>query len=159
MRSLLVALVLLALLAPVAVAQDDYDVLIRRTAHGIPHLKANDFGSLGYGYGYAFAQDNLCVMADQYVTVRGERSRWFSPDGTWQLRGNGTTNRNLESDFFFKRIIARGTIERLLAQAPPNGPRPEVREAVRGYVAGYNRYLRDTGVRSEERRVGKECRS
>ena len=31
-------------------------------------------------------------------------------------------------------------------QAPPNGPRPEVREAVRGYVAGYNRYLRETGV-------------
>ena len=30
--------------------------------------------------------------------------------------------------------------------ASPNGPRPEVRELVRGYAAGYNRYLRETGV-------------
>jgi acyl-homoserine-lactone acylase len=124
----------------------EYDTTIRRTAHGIPHIEARDFGGLGYGYGYAFAQDNLCVMADQYVTVRGERSKYFGPDGTWQQRGNGTTNRNLESDFFYKRIIKRGKIEQLMAQAPPNGPRPEVREAVKGYVAGYNRYLRDTGV-------------
>ena len=33
-----------------------------------------------------------------------------------------------------------------MAEPPPRGPRPEVREAVRGYVAGYNRYLVDTGV-------------
>jgi acyl-homoserine-lactone acylase len=148
-RRVLPWLALLAVLvaAPAAVAQDpDYDVTIRRTAHGIPHITGKDFGSLGYGYGHSFAQDNLCVMADQYVTVRGERSRFFGPAGTWSLRGNGTTNTNLDSDFFFKRIIKRGTIERLLAQPPPNGPRPEVREAVRGYVAGYNRYLRETGV-------------
>jgi acyl-homoserine-lactone acylase len=140
---------LIALVAPAAAAaagEEDYDVTIRRTAHGIPHIEARDFGSLGYGYGYAFAQDNLCVIADQYVTVRGERSRFFGPDGTWEMGGNGTTNRNLDSDFFFKRIIKRRTIEKLLEQPPPNGPRPEVREAVRGYVAGYNRYLRDTGV-------------
>jgi acyl-homoserine-lactone acylase len=147
MRAALVVLAALLALPPAAAfGQEDYDVTIRRTAHGIPHLEARDFGSIGYGYGYAFAQDNLCVMADQYVTVRGERSRFFGPDGTWSLRGNGTTNRNLDSDFFFKRIIKRRTIERLLAAPPPNGPREEVRAAVRGYVAGYNRYLRETGV-------------
>ena len=137
---------LLGLGASPSIAAEDYDVTIRRTAHGIPHLEARDWGSAGYGYGYAFAQDNLCVMADSYVTVRGERSKYFGPDGTWQLRGNGTTNHNLDSDFFFKRIIKRGTVERLMNQAPPNGPRPEVKEAVRGYVAGYNRYIRETGV-------------
>ena len=145
-RALLPLIVVLAV-PPVAAAQDpDYDVTIRRTAHGIPHIKAQDFGSLGYGYGYSFAQDNICTMADSYVTVRGERSRYFGPDGTWELRGNGSENRNLESDFFFKRIIDRRTIEKLMAQPPPNGPRPEVFEAVRGYVAGYNRYLAETGV-------------
>src|SRR5688500_3254442 len=148
MRRVLGLLALLAvLIAPAAAtAREQYDVLTRRTAHGIPHIKARDFGGLGYGYGYSFAQDNLCVMADQYVTVRGERSRFFGPDGTWSLRGNGTTNRNLDSDFFFKRIIKRRDVERLMAQPPPNGPRPEVRQAVRGYVAGYNRYLADVGV-------------
>ena len=145
-RALLPLLVVLAV-PPVAAAQDpDYDVTVRRTAHGIPHIKAQDFGSLGYGYGYSFAQDNICTMADSYVTVRGERSRYFGPDATWKLRGNGSVNRNLESDFFFKRIIDRRTIEKLMAQPPPNGPRPEVFEAVRGYVRGYNRYLAETGV-------------
>ncbi|WP_297354281.1 penicillin acylase family protein, partial [Paraburkholderia sp.] len=40
-----------------------YQVEIRRTALGIPHVKADDWGSLGYGYGYVQAQDNLCTMA------------------------------------------------------------------------------------------------
>ena len=94
----------------------------------------------GYGYGYAFAQDNLCDMAETYVTVNGERSRYFGPDGSYQSRGNGATINNLDSDFFFQRIDDR-VVEGLLAKPPPAGPLPEMREAARGYVAGYNRYL------------------
>ncbi len=33
---------------------------IRRTEHGIPHIEARSWAGLGYGFGYAFAQDNLC---------------------------------------------------------------------------------------------------
>ena len=36
---------------------------------------ATDFAGLGFGYGYAAAKDNICVLADTYVTVNGERSR------------------------------------------------------------------------------------
>ena len=43
---------------------------IRYTEHGIPHITADDFTGLGYGYGYAVAKDNLCVLANSYVTVR-----------------------------------------------------------------------------------------
>ena len=46
-----------------------YNVAIRRTAHGIPHILAADWGSLGFGYGYAFAEDNICTIAESYVTV------------------------------------------------------------------------------------------
>jgi Penicillin amidase len=56
-----------------------YSAEIRRTEYGIPHILADDYGSLGYGYGYAFAQDNLCVLADRVVTLRGDRSRYFGP--------------------------------------------------------------------------------
>jgi acyl-homoserine-lactone acylase len=125
-----------------------YDVTIRRTAHGIPHIQASDFGSAGYGYGYAFAQDNLCVMAEDYVTVEGERSKYFGPDGTYYQGGNGVTVNNLDSDFFFQQIKDSGIIDRLLALAPPRGPKPEVKQAVKGYVAGYNRYLSDVGGRN-----------
>ena len=54
-----------------------YEVEIVRTKYGIPHVTAADYGGLGYGYTYAFAQDNVCLIADKIVTVTGERSRHF----------------------------------------------------------------------------------
>ncbi len=132
--------------APAPAQGGGFDVTIRRTDHGIPHIEARDFAGIGYGYGYAFAQDNLCVIADSYVTVSGERSRFFGPDGEWRFQGNTSLNNNLDSDFFFKRINDDRVIEGLIDRPPPQGPLPGFRELVRGYTAGYNRYLRDTGV-------------
>jgi acyl-homoserine-lactone acylase len=123
-----------------------YSVAIRRTAHGIPHIVARDYQSLGYGYGFAFAQDNICTIAQSYVTIRAQRSRFFGPSNRWTFHGNGSTVNNLNSDFFFQRIKDRRTVEGLLARRPPHGPSDDVKRAVRGYVAGYNRYLRGTGV-------------
>ncbi|WP_344329695.1 penicillin acylase family protein [Kitasatospora putterlickiae] len=114
---------------------------VRRTEFGVPHVVAQDFGGLGYGYGYAFAEDNLCQLADQVVTVRGERSRWFGPDGRSVDRLG-----NLESDTYQLSVLRSGTVRRLLARPAPLGPTGEVRQLVDGYVAGYNRYLRDTGA-------------
>ena len=105
--SLRIALALAGLLAAVAPAcaqaasGDAYHATIRRTTHGIPHVLASDWGGLGYGYGYAFAQDNLCQIADSYVTVNAERSRYFGPDASWSFRSNGTNPNNLNSDIFF----------------------------------------------------------
>jgi acyl-homoserine-lactone acylase len=125
---------------------DGYHATIRTTSHGIPHILSSNFAGLGYGYGYVAAQANICVLADTYVTANAERSRWFGPDASYTQGGNGATQTNLNSDFFYQRIKDRGTISELLALEPPRGPRPEIKEAVRGYVAGYNRWLRDTGV-------------
>src|SRR5262249_12731841 len=47
---------------------------IRYTTGGIPHILAHDWTSLGFGYGYAFAQDNLCTMANDYVTVEAHQA-------------------------------------------------------------------------------------
>ena len=58
-----------------------YVATIVRTAYGIPHITARNFGSLGYGDGYAFASDDICTMANAYITVEGERSRYFGPGG------------------------------------------------------------------------------
>jgi acyl-homoserine-lactone acylase len=127
---------------------------IKRDQHGIPNIIGDDFADVGFGYGYALAQDNICEIAESYVTVRAERSRYsgqgvqgsFGPDGGYLQRGNGFSANNLNSDFFYQRIIDDRTVERLLAQPPPEGPVPEIREGVRGYVAGYNAYLARTGV-------------
>jgi acyl-homoserine-lactone acylase len=119
---------------------------LRRTDYGVIHVKAANYEDLGYGYAYAFAEDNLCVIAESYVTVNGERSKYFGPNASWPFYANTTVNNNLDSDFFFKLLIAEQRVEQLLALLPPNGPLPQVQDLVRGYVAGYNRYLADVGV-------------
>ncbi|MFD5825060.1 penicillin acylase family protein [Lentzea sp. NPDC060358] len=112
---------------------------IRYTEHGIPHIIAHDHLGLGYGFGYASAQDNLCVLADTYLTVAGQRSLHFGPDGPANS-GVGSASTNLNSDLHFRRINGSGVVERYArAVSQP------VRDLVRGYVQGYNRYLAGSG--------------
>src|SRR5947209_8623509 len=118
---------------------------IRRTEHGIPHIEASSYRGLGYGFGYAFAQDNLCTMAEDYVTVDAQRSRYFGANASYLQRANGVTTNNLDSDFYYQQIIDSHLIENLLAKPPPLGLEPEAKQTVSGYVAGYNRYLADVG--------------
>jgi acyl-homoserine-lactone acylase len=120
-------------------------VVIRWTRYGIPHIQATSYYGAGEGYGYAFASDDICTMSNDYLTVTAQRSKWFGPSGTYEQRGNGVTVSNLDSDFFFQRIIDSGIVPKLLARKPPYGPSPGVRELVAGYVRGYNRYLASVG--------------
>ncbi|MBA2349170.1 MAG: penicillin acylase family protein [Solirubrobacterales bacterium] len=145
-RSLLLALLALLLL-PAAAAADEArpGVVIQRSAHGTPHIEGKTLFDAGYGNGYTMAEDHLCVLADVYVTVRGERARFFGPAGSYVTRGNGVTSNNLNSDFFFQRIIDENVIEKLLELKPPQGPLPDFDDIVRGYVGGYNAYLRAIG--------------
>jgi len=53
------------------VASDGYRTEIRWTSYGIPHVKANDSASLGYGFAYATATDAVCVIARDIVMVNG----------------------------------------------------------------------------------------
>ncbi len=133
-------------LLPSAASADNYSATIRETSYGIPRILAHDWGDLGYGYGYALASQQICTIADAYVTVDAKRSRYFGPDGSWVFQGNGFRFNNLDSDFFFQKVIDDRTIPRLLRKKPPLGPRPQIIEAARGYAAGYNAYLHKTGV-------------
>ncbi|HEY1076525.1 MAG TPA: penicillin acylase family protein [Fontimonas sp.] len=113
-----------------------YDVTVTRTTLGIPHIKAADFASMGYGYGYAFAEDNLCVMYDDFLTIRGERSKYIGPDGTYSIPANDSVTRNLDSDFFWKLQATDAVVDRLRSAALP-----ELRDATQGFVDGFNRYI------------------
>lgn len=122
-----------------------YAASITRTQGGIPHIVGANFGDVGYGYGYAFAQDNICTMAADYVTVEGRRSFYFGPAASYQQRANGVTVSNLDSDVFWAEVRDSGIVGRLTRQRPPLGLLPGVRAVMRGYVAGYDRYLRSVG--------------
>ena len=126
-------------------ADGRFDATIRETAFGMPHITGKDFDDVAYGYGYSLASQNICTLADTYTTVRAQRSRFFGEGGSYVFRGNGATVNNLNSDFFFQQIIDDKRVEQLMAQPAPNGPKPEIRRAVTGYVAGYNRWLADVG--------------
>ncbi|MGV9688343.1 penicillin acylase family protein [Streptomyces sp. NPDC003444] len=119
---------------------------IRYTEYGIPHIIASDWEGLGTGYGYAAAKDNICTLADTYLMVDAQRSRYLGPDGRASPGQNQNTTTNLNSDLYFQRLKDDRVVERLLDLPAPDGPEPEVRETVRGYVRGYNRYLAETGA-------------
>ncbi|WP_374586392.1 penicillin acylase family protein [Pseudoduganella sp.] len=122
---------------------------VTRTSYGVVHVKADDFSGLGYGLAYSYAEDNICMLADSFLTVRGERSRYFGADAKATRPLNGEYGaaldfmdlRNEDSDFFFKGYL---DIAQLRAgYAAGSG---EVRQLLRGYAAGYNRYLREHGA-------------
>ncbi|MEQ4285715.1 acylase [Pseudomonas syringae] len=104
---------------------------IRRTGFGVPHIVAANERGLGYGIGYAYAQDNLCLLANEVVTVNGQRSRYFGPDKTTLEPRN-----NMASDLLFQWL----NTPQALADFWNAQPR-EIRQLIQGYVAGYNRSL------------------
>ncbi len=119
---------------------------VTRTSYGVAHVQAEDFAGVGYGLAYAFSEDNVCMLADSLLTVRGERSRYFGPDARATKPVNGEYGaaldfmdlRNEDSDFFFKGYL---DIERLRDSYAAGSA--EVQLLLRGYAAGYNRYLRE----------------
>ncbi|MDO9354335.1 MAG: penicillin acylase family protein [Solirubrobacteraceae bacterium] len=137
--------VLAGALGAIAPAAQAADVTVTRTVFGVPHIKAESFRGIGYGYGRSVAEDNICTLAEMYVTVNGERSKFFGPDASYSVGGNGTAPNNLNSDFYFQRVKDRKTVEKLIAVPPPVGPREEVADGLQGYVDGYNDWLASVG--------------
>ncbi len=111
----------------IAAQSPRFDAEIRWTSFGIPHVKANDWGSLGYGFAYATARDAVCTMARDVVMVNGELSRHF-----------GAANGNQESDIFHRAVLDSAAVHNFT-----RGQSDKSNQFAEGYVAGYNRYLRD----------------
>ena len=104
-----------------------YNTEIRWTSYGIPHVRADDWGSLGYGFAYATATDAICVMAKDMAMANGELSAHLGPE-----------DGNFESDVFHRAIITDDRLRHFAA-----GQSTDMLDYAAGYVAGYNRYLQD----------------
>lgn len=114
---------------PLIATDGTVEASIRFTTGGVPHIRGEDFASLAFGAGYVQAKDNICLIAESIVKVRGERSLFFGP---------GEDNANILSDFSY-RVIA----------APPGNAQsvnltPSSEALIDGFAAGYNQYLEDT---------------
>jgi acyl-homoserine-lactone acylase len=126
-------------------AHGGLSAVIRYTEYGIPHILAEDYANLGFGTGWAQAADQVCILADGFVTVRGERSRFFGPDAATDSSLSSAT-RNLSSDLYFRGVREAKTVEKLLAEPAPRGPSRQVAELMRGFAAGYNAWLRQNEI-------------
>ncbi len=109
--------------------ESNYSADIQRTEFGIPHITAKDYKGLGYGVGYAFAEDNICSLARELVVASGESMLYLGAEG------------NMASDVFYTWYNSPARRAEFLAAQDL-----EVIDAVTGYAAGYSRYLRDKGV-------------
>ncbi|MDQ0758223.1 penicillin acylase family protein [Streptomyces canus] len=118
---------------------------IRYTEYGIPHILAKNYADLGFGTGWAQATDQVCTLADGFVTVRGERSRFFGADAASDTALSSAT-RNLSSDLYFRGVREAGTVDKLMATPAPRGPSRAVKELMRGFAAGYNAWLRKNRI-------------
>ncbi|WP_017666362.1 penicillin acylase family protein [Porphyrobacter sp. AAP82] len=133
------AAVLVTAPAGEALAKYRYSATITRTTYGIPHIEASDWRGVGYGVAYAYAEDNLCMLAEEFATVAGERSRFWGPEAKAVLGFEEVDN--LSSDVFFRAVIDLPA----LRKGAETTLSPRGRELMAGYVAGYNRFLRDAG--------------
>ena len=134
------SLLLLAALAACNGGGSDerYQAEIRRTSMGVPHVKAKDWAGAGFGNGYAQAEDNLCTMADSFLTYRGERSKYFGGEALAVYDSTIGRPANLDSDFFHRHLISADVVDAMVSAQPEN-----IRQLVAGFTAGYNRYLRE----------------
>ena len=90
---------------------------IRWTAYGVPHIRAKDERGLGYGIGYAYARDNACLLAEEIVTARGERARYFGSEGKSSAELD-----NLPSDIFYAWLNQPEALQAFWqAQTPSSG--------------------------------------
>lgn len=148
-----VALLVLLVSAASASAASRKVTIIRDKA-GIPHISASDFRRLGVGEGWAFSGDNLCTLAEQFVTVNGDRSKFFGPTQLAVNYSAGVFDTNLKSDFYYKYVKQSRLVDNIVRAKPPIGPLPQVNELYKGFVQGYNRYL-DSGKLNDPRCKGK----
>lgn len=126
-HQVLLLLVSAMLLGCTADTNDRYNVDIRWTSYGIPHVKADDWGSLGYGFAYATATDGICVFAREVARANGTLSADF-----------GVSDENLASDTFHRTIITPQRVQKNAAAMSEN-----MRNYSTGFVAGYNRFIED----------------
>lgn len=97
-------------------------VEIRRTANGVPHIYADDFGAFGYAMAWVQLEDYGSRVSHGLIRARGHLGRHFGRD-------------SVARDFGARLMHARAAATWLQLQA-------ETRAVYDGFAAGVNEYVR-----------------
>ena len=98
---------------------------VRWTEHGIPHITAQTWEGLGFGFAHSVAQNGVCVLAKELITVNGELSKYF-----------GAENGNVNSDAFHRALLNDAKVDQYLGASSDDSNAMDS-----GYARGYNRYI------------------
>ena len=96
-------------------------VEVRRTALGVPHIRAENLQAGAYGLAYVMMEDHGAPIANGILRARGEMGRWFGRD-------------SMESDFGARLEYERAVEVYPLLEQP-------TRDVYEGFAAGVNRYI------------------
>jgi acyl-homoserine-lactone acylase len=98
-------------------------VVIRRDTFGVPHITGETEAAVGFGFGYAQAEDHAAEKARRFLAARGEAAKHFGPT-------------YLDNDLAMRRWDNIGESRRALASLDRT-----FREVLEGFAAGYNLYV------------------
>jgi acyl-homoserine-lactone acylase len=127
LRSLLLAILALASLSAPAMAQRSplaSQVEVRRTAYGVPHIRAENLRAAGFALGYVQAEDYGARVVGGLARARGELSLHFGAD-------------SVEVDAAHLRTLRRARETYPLLDG-------DTRDVLAGFADGVNRYVRST---------------
>jgi acyl-homoserine-lactone acylase len=96
-------------------------VEVRRTAYGVPHIKAQTFAAAGYAEAYVQSEDYGARVALGLLRARGEMGKYFGRD-------------SMASDFEEQRGYR-------IAVANYRNVSKDTRDVYEGFAAGVNRYI------------------
>lgn len=115
----------------------------------VPRIQADNYESLGFGYGYAHARDRLIELVGQAIAMRGQRSKHYGPEAFSTLGFLKTTN--LNSDLMFKLRVpdewVKEEFERL---------KPQTQDYIIGYTNGLNYFIDNLSEQQYQQIVGQE---
>lgn len=108
-------------------------VRLIRTSHGIVHVRASNFFGAGLGVGYAFAQDNYCLLAHRIAQVNGELALHLGADALVDNEVHDTKFTALASDHYYRTWFDIDEIKGSFAKGSSR-----VIELADGYAEGVN---------------------
>ncbi len=110
---------------------------IHWTSYGVPHIKANNYTSLGKGLGYVMAKDRLCNYLDGIITAKGERAKYLGP---------GVNDANITSDFAYRHLATYQNAQQTFHQLDPRS-----QDLMVGFANGFNYAVK------KNKHYAKEC--
>jgi len=96
-------------------------VEVRRTTHGVPHIKADNLAAAGYAEAYVQSEDYGPRVALSLLHARGEMARWFGHDS---IAGDFTA-----APAYRRALETYSQIDQ------------DTRDVYEGFAAGVNRYI------------------